>query len=62
MEAGAFSKACAENGLRISRYLGNSPRLRAVTHHGVETNDIDDALSIVSSVMSQARAPVAAAD
>src|SRR5256885_7293579 len=35
MEAGAFAKACAENGLRISRYLGNSPRLRAVTHHGV---------------------------
>ena len=62
MEAGAFAKACAENGLRISRYLGNSPRLRAVTHHGVETNDIDDARSIVASVMSQARAPVAAAD
>ena len=62
MEAGAFVKACAENGLRISRYLGNSPRLRAVTHHGVETNDIDDALAVVASVMSQARAPVAAAD
>jgi threonine aldolase len=61
MEAGAFAKACAENGLRISRYLGNSPRLRAVTHHGVETRDIDDALAIVASVMSQARAPVAAA-
>jgi threonine aldolase len=62
MEAGAFAKACAENGLRISRYLGNSPRLRAVTHHGVETKDIDDALAVVASVMSQARAPVAAAD
>jgi threonine aldolase len=62
MEAGAFAKACAENGLRISRYLGNSPRLRAVTHHGVEAKDIDDALAIVGSVMSQARAPVAAAD
>ena len=62
MEAGAFSKACAENGLRISRYLGNSPRLRAVTHHGIETKDIDDALAVVASVMSQARAPVAAAD
>jgi threonine aldolase len=62
MEAGAFAKACAENGLRISRYLGNSPRLRAVTHHGIETKDIDDALVVVASVMSRARAPVAAAD
>ena len=62
MEAGAFSKACAENGLRISRYLGNSPRLRAVTHHGVDTKDIADALAVVASVVSQARAPVAAAD
>jgi threonine aldolase len=62
MEAGVFVKACAENGLRISRYLGNSPRLRAVTHHGVATKDIDDALTIVASVMSHARAPVAAAD
>jgi threonine aldolase len=62
MDPGAFAKACAENGLRISRYLGNSPRLRAVTHHGVETRDIDDALAVVASVMSHARAPVAAAD
>ena len=62
MEAGAFAKECAENGLRISRYLGNSPRLRAVTHHGVEAKDIDDALVVVASVMSHARAPVAAAD
>src|SRR5881628_256210 len=54
MEAGAFSKACAENGLRISRYLGNSPRLRAVTHHGIETRDIADALAVVASVLSQA--------
>jgi threonine aldolase len=58
METGAFVKACAHQGLRISRYLGNSPRLRAVTHHGVETSDIQDALA----VLSQARAPVAAAD
>jgi threonine aldolase len=62
MDAAAFAKACAEQGLRISRYLGNSPRLRAVTHHGVETKDIDDALAVVASVLSQARAPVAAAD
>jgi hypothetical protein len=62
MEAGAFAKSCAENGLRISRYLGSSPRLRAVTHHDVETKDIDDALTVVASVMAQARAPVTAAD
>jgi threonine aldolase len=62
MDPGAFAKACAEQGLRISRYLGNSPRLRAVTHHGVEPKDIDDALAIVAAVLSQARAPVAAAD
>jgi threonine aldolase len=62
MDAGAFAKACAEQGLRISRYLGNSPRLRAVTHYGVEPKDIDDALAVVVTVLSQARAPVAAAD
>ena len=62
MDAGAFAKACAEQGLRISRYLGNSPRLRAVTHHGIEIKDIDYALAVVAAVMSQARAPVAAAD
>jgi threonine aldolase len=62
MEAGAFAKACAEQGLRISRYLGNSPRLRAVTHYGIERNDIDEALAIVGHVLSQSRAPVAAAD
>jgi threonine aldolase len=62
MDAGAFAKACAEQGLRISRYLGNSPRLRAVTHHDVGTKDIDDALAVVAAILSQARAPVAAAD
>ena len=62
IEPAAFVKACAEHGLRMSRYLGNSPRLRAVTHNGVEAKDIDDALAIVASVLSQARAPVAAAD
>ena len=62
MEPGSFAKACAERGLRISRYLGNSPRLRAVTHYGIERNDIDDALAIVETVLSRARTPVAAAD
>ena len=62
MDTGAFAKACAEQGLRISRYLGNSPRLRAVTHHGIEIKDIDDALAMVAAVLSHARAPVAAAD
>jgi threonine aldolase len=62
MDAGTFARSCAERGLRISRYLGNSPRLRAVTHHGIEKQDIDEALAVVSAVMSQARAPVAAAN
>jgi len=62
IEAGAFVKACAEKGLRFSRYLGNSPRLRAVTHYGIERNDIDDALAVVAVVLSHARAPMAAAD
>lgn len=62
MDAGSFAKACADQGLRISRYLGNSPRLRAVTHYGIERTDIDDALAIVEKVLSKARTPVAAAD
>ena len=62
IDAAAFAKSCAERGLRISRYLGNSPRLRAVTHYGIERSDIDDALAIVEEVMSKARTPVAAAD
>ena len=60
MEAGAFQKACAERGLRISRYLGNSPRLRAVTHNDVTRADVDAALEIASAVLRQAPAPVAA--
>ena len=60
MDASAFAKACAEQGLRISRYLGNSPRLRAVTHNGVRTEDIDAAVAVIAAVLSQARAPVAA--
>src|SRR5438128_8176449 len=62
MDAGAFQKACAERGLRFSRYLGNSPRLRAVTHYGIERSHIDDALAIVEEVLSKASTPVAAAD
>src|SRR5207302_2053177 len=62
MDTGAFQRACAERGLRISRYLGSSPRLRAVTHHGIERADIASALEIVSGVLSRARTPVAAAD
>ena len=61
-DAGTFQKVCAERGLRVSRYLGNSPRLRAVTHWGIERSDIDDALAIVESVMSGARTAVAAGD
>lgn len=60
MDAGAFQKACAERGLRISRYLGNSPRLRAVTHNDVTRADVDAALEIAAGVLIKARAPVAA--
>jgi threonine aldolase len=59
-DAGAFQKACAERGLRISRYLGNSPRLRAVTHVDVSRDDIDAALEIVTEVLTGSR-PAAAA-
>jgi threonine aldolase len=61
-DAGIFQKACAERGLRVSRYLGNSSRLRAVTHFGIERSDIDDALAIVETVLSRERTPVAAAN
>ncbi|MGH2500684.1 MAG: beta-eliminating lyase-related protein, partial [Candidatus Limnocylindria bacterium] len=60
-DAGAFQKACAERGLRISRYLGTSPRLRMVTHNGVDRADVEAALRIAAEVLAGARAPVAAA-
>ncbi len=62
MEAGTFQKSCAEKGVRVSRYLGNSPRLRAVTHVDVTRADIDTALGVMSAVLSAGRQPVAAAD
>ncbi|HET8569846.1 MAG TPA: GntG family PLP-dependent aldolase [Candidatus Limnocylindria bacterium] len=62
MDAGAFQKACAERGVRFSRYLGNSPRLRAVTHNDVSRADIDVALKVASEVLAGSREPVAAAD
>jgi threonine aldolase len=62
MDAGAFQKACAERGLRFSRYLGNSPRLRAVTHNDVTSADVDAALEIAAAVLAKSRAPVAAAN
>jgi threonine aldolase len=61
METGAFQKACTERGLRISRYLGNSPRLRAVTHNDVTAGDIDAALEIARAVLSKTRAPALSA-
>jgi threonine aldolase len=60
MDAGSFQKACAEKGLRVSRYLGNSPRLRAVTHLDVKRDDIDAALDIARAVLVGTRAPVTA--
>jgi len=62
MDAGSFQKSCAEQGLRVSRYLGSSPRLRAVTHLDVTRADIDAALGVMSAVLGAARHPVAAAD
>ena len=62
MDAGDFQKACAERGLRISRYLGNSPRLRMVTHANVSRADVDAALVIMSTALSGKREPVTAAD
>jgi threonine aldolase len=60
MDAGAVQRACAEKGLRISRYLGNSPRLRMVTHHDVSRADVDAALAVLSAVLAPSRQPVAA--
>ena len=60
MDAGGFQKACAEQGLSVSRYLGNSPRLRAVTHLDVTAPDIDAALEIARAVLAGSRAPAAA--
>ncbi|HEX6061499.1 MAG TPA: GntG family PLP-dependent aldolase [Candidatus Limnocylindria bacterium] len=62
MDAADFQKACAERGLRLSRYLGNSPRLRMVTHANVSRADVDQALAIMSAVLSGKREPVTAAD
>ena len=61
MEPAAFQKACAAEGLRVSRYLGNSPRLRAVTHADVSAVQIDAALEIVKRVLASVGAPVGAA-
>jgi len=61
MDAGAFQKACAERGLRLSRYLGNSPRLRAVTHLDLSRDDIDAALEVARAVLLSSRTPVGAA-
>src|SRR5205085_4183194 len=62
MDAGDVQKACADRGLRISRYLGNSPRLRMVTHANVGRADVDAALAILNAVLSGKREPVEAAD
>ena len=61
MDAGDLQRACAARGLRISRYLGNSPRLRMVTHANVSRADVDAALTIMDQVLAEARRPVTAA-
>ena len=62
MAAGDFQRSCSERGLRVSRYLGNSPRLRMVTHKDVTTADVQAALAIMSAVLSGSRQAVTAAD
>jgi len=62
MAAGDFQRSCSEHGLRVSRYLGNSPRLRMVTHKDVTTADVHAALAIMSAVLSGSRQAVTAAD
>ncbi|CAN5133801.1 low-specificity L-threonine aldolase [soil metagenome] len=61
MDAGAFQRGCAERGVRFSRYLGNSPRLRAVTHNDISRADIDAALLAAADVLAGSREAVAAA-
>ena len=61
LDAGAFQRACAEHGLRISRYLGNSPRLRMVTHADVSPADVDAALAIMGRVLAETPRVVASA-
>ncbi len=61
MDTATFQKACAERGLRVSRYLGNSPRLRAVTHNDVTRADVDAAIEIAGAVLSKERSPALSA-
>ena len=60
MDAGDFQRACSDHGLRVSRYLGNSPRLRMVTHKEVTAADVHAALAIMSGVLTGARQAVTA--
>ena len=55
MDAGTFQRSCAERGLRISRYLGDSPRLRMVTHNDVARSHVEKALTIMSGVLGGTR-------
>jgi threonine aldolase len=43
-----FMRRMEERGVRSS-YVGG-PRIRMVTHHGIEPRDIDDALSVIDAV------------
>jgi len=61
MDAGDFQRACADRGLRLSRYLGSSPRLRMVTHKDVSAGDVQAALAIMSAILSGNRQAVGTA-
>jgi threonine aldolase len=47
---GAFVRALAERGLLVGE-LGNG-RIRAVTHYGVDTGDVEEALEVVRTVLA----------
>src|SRR5205814_2099582 len=62
MDAGMFQRSCAERGLRMSRYLGNSPRLRMVTQNDVSRANVEAALvfAIQRAAQNGARAAAGA--
>ena len=48
--AGAFVRALAERGLLVGE-LGQG-RIRAVTHYGIDSGDVEEALEVVRTVLA----------